>query len=659
MTPKEVSTNALLVLPHLSTEREDFQLRNITFDSVHGEHFKGLREVDIPFGLSTVIKGMNGSGKTSVLDLISWIVFDKDSKGNSKFEVRTLDASGQKIHHTEIVGILNMTVDGVEYEVKKTQKEKWVKKRGQEQQEFSGNQNLFEINGFPKSDKEYKAFIASIIDEDIFKLLTNPMAFPAMDWKKQRELLMRFVSDVTPEEVAESVENFDLIAPDIAVASVDDCKKKYTKAKKELKSKQETIPVRIDELEKSKIVVDTDALNEQATSIQAKIDVAENELKENPVASVEQLNEQLLINAQKLEMLNEEADRDRKRKYDEAKANEMDIVNKLANRRKELAEKQAYIAEELAKAQNAKKAYDDLGNEFAAVKAEQFDESQNVCKYCGQALPEGQQKENRNRFIKIQQDRKDSINKEAVRYRQINRCSTENAKQAEEGLNEIKSAIADLEAKLVEAEAASKIFEVPADASGTDEYKKVVAEQETIKQKIADRDKAIAERSEKEFLVRSLRNELRTVQDQLASVKVNEGIDARIAELREELRSVSQKLADSDRLIFVLENYVKFLADKINDRFEGLEFKLFSEQINGGIKECCEITYNGVPYSDLNSGHRIVVGLEIIKTLQELYDVKAPVFIDNSETLNEFNMPKMDCQVVALKVSDDKELVIS
>lgn len=647
------------VLPHLSTEREDFQLRNITFDSVHGEHFKGLREVDIPFGLSTVIKGMNGSGKTSVSDLISWIVFDKDSKGNSKFEVRTLDASGQKIHHTEIVGILNMTVDGVEYEVKKTQKEKWVKKRGQEQQEFSGNQNLFEINGFPKSDKEYKAFIASIIDEDIFKLLTNPMAFPAMDWKKQRELLMRFVSDVTPEEVAESVENFDLIAADIAVASVDDCKKKYTKAKKELKDKQETIPVRIDELEKSKLIVDVDALNEQATSIQAKIDVAENELKENPVASVERLNEQLLMNAQKLEMLNEEADRDRKRKYDEAKANEMDIVNKLANRRKELSEKQAYIAEELAKAQNAKKAYDDLGNEFASVKAEQFDESQNVCKYCGQALPEGKQEENRNRFIKVQQERKDQINKEAVRYRQINRCSVDNAKQAEEGLNEIKSAITDLENKLLEAEAASKIFEVPSDALGTDEYKKLIAEQKTIKQKIADRDKAIAERSEKEFLVRSLRNELRAVQDQLASVKVNEGIDARIAELREELRTVSQKLADSDRLIFVLENYVKFLADKINDRFEGLEFKLFETQINSGVRECCEITYNGVPYSNLNSGHRIVVGLEIIKTLQELYDVKAPVFIDNSETLNEFNMPKMDCQVVALKVSEDKELVIA
>lgn len=644
-----------LILTH---EREEIKLKHIRIKSISIQNFKGIKELDVLFSDKTTISGQNATGKTSIVDAVMWTLFDKDSHGNSKFEIRPLDAYGQKIHHVEIYVKLILEVDGVEYELSKTQREKWTKKRGQEQHEFSGNQNSYEISGFPKSDKEFKSFVSSIIDEDIFKMLTSPMTFPAMDWKKQRELLMRFVSDVTPEEVAESVENFDLIAADIAVASVDDCKKKYTKAKKELKDKQETIPVRIDELEKSKIVVDVNALNKQATSIQAKIDVAENELKENPVVSVDQLNEQLLMNGQKLTILNEDADRERKRKFDEAKANETDIINKLASRRKELAEKQAYIAEELAKAQNAKKAYDDLGNEFAAVKAEQFDESQNVCKYCGQTLPEGQQEENRNRFIQIQQEKKDQINREAIRYRQINRDSVEKAKQAEEGLNEIKSSIADLENKLLEAEAASKIFEVPSDALGTDEYKKLIAEQKTIKQKIADRDKAIAERSEKEFLVRSLRNELRAVQDQLASVKVNEGIDTRIAELREELRSVSQKLADSDRLIFVLENYVKFLADKINDRFEGLEFKLFETQINSGVRECCEITYNGVPYSDLNSGHRVVVGLEIIRTLQELYGVLAPVFIDNFESVNYENIPRMNCQVVMMKVTDDKTLTV-
>lgn len=631
-------------------------MKHIIFDGVYGRNFKGLKEVDIPFALNTVLKGMNGTGKTSIFDLIYWVFFDKDSHGNSKFEIRTLDESGQKIHHTEIVGIVKMSVDGVDYEIKKTQKEKWTKKRGQEQQEFSGNQNFFEINGFPKSNKEFSEFISSIIDEDVFKLLTNPMAFSAMKWQDQRSMLMRFVEGVTSEEIAESVENFDLIASDIAVASVDDCKKKYTKSKKELTDKQKSIPIRIDELEKSKIEIDEESLRKQEDRLQTEIDTAENDLAENSVSTIDQLNERLLMNGQKLAMLNEDADRERRKKYDAAKSAESAIVTKLQARRKELAEKQAYIAEELEKVQVAKKAYENLGNEFASVKAEKFDESQNVCKYCGRPFEESKQEENRKRFLKVQQERKDQINKEAIRYRNIVRVSTDNAKVAEESLSEIKSAIADLEHQLTEAETTSKIFETPADASGTEEYKKLVAEQNAIKQKIDDRDRKVAEQAEKRLAIRTWKEELRKVQDQLASVRINDGIDTRIAELREELKLVSQKIADSNRLIFVLENYVKYLADKINDRFDGLEFKLFSEQINGGIKECCEITYNGVPYSDLNSGHRIVVGLEIIKTLQDLYDISAPVFVDNAETLNSFNMPEMNCQVVSMRVTDDRNL---
>ena len=88
-------------------------------------------------------------------------------------------------------------------------------------------------------------------------------------------------------------------------------------------------------------------------------------------------------------------------------------------------------------------------------------------------------------------------------------------------------------------------------------------------------------------------------------------------------------------------------------------FKLFETQINGGIRECCELTVNGIPYSVLNSGHRIVAGLDIIKSLQNLLGCKVPVWVDNSETINSFNIPQIDCQMVLLQVTDSKELTIS
>lgn len=76
------------------------------------------------------------------------------------------------------------------------------------------------------------------------------------------------------------------------------------------------------------------------------------------------------------------------------------------------------------------------------------------------------------------------------------------------------------------------------------------------------------------------------------------------------------------------------------------------------MKDCCECTVNGVDYSDLNSGHRIVAGLDIIRSLSEMYGVSCPIFVDNAESLNEFNVPDMDAQLILLTVSEDKQLKV-
>jgi hypothetical protein len=103
---------------------------------------------------------------------------------------------------------------------------------------------------------------------------------------------------------------------------------------------------------------------------------------------------------------------------------------------------------------------------------------------------------------------------------------------------------------------------------------------------------------------------------------------------------------------------MELIGSKVNGLFNGVNFKLFDVQINGGIKEVCECTVNGVPYGSLNNGHRIVAGLEIIRALQQVYGVKAPIFIDNAEAINDFNIPKLDSQMILLKVTDDDKLTI-
>lgn len=81
------------------------------------------------------------------------------------------------INSIEISVEAKISVDSDEYELKKVQKQKWVKKHGTDTRVFQGNVNEFEINGYPKSQKDFKDFISGIIDEDVFNMITNLNAF--------------------------------------------------------------------------------------------------------------------------------------------------------------------------------------------------------------------------------------------------------------------------------------------------------------------------------------------------------------------------------------------------------------------------------------------------------------------------------------------------
>ena len=106
-----------------------------------------------------------------------------------EIQYSSVDKDGKMIDNLEITVEAVISIDSEEYALKKVQKQKWVKKRGTNTTEFQGNVNEFEINGYPKSEKEFKEFISGIIDEKIFNLITNPVAFTSLPWKEQRRNL--------------------------------------------------------------------------------------------------------------------------------------------------------------------------------------------------------------------------------------------------------------------------------------------------------------------------------------------------------------------------------------------------------------------------------------------------------------------------------------
>jgi hypothetical protein len=109
-------------------------------------------------------------------------------------------------------------------------------------------------------------------------------------------------------------------------------------------------------------------------------------------------------------------------------------------------------------------------------------------------------------------------------------------------------------------------------------------------------------------------------------------LEAKQKTLGGEYETVEKNLALTD--LFVTTK-VKLLESHINERFTSARFKMFNPLVNGGVEECCEVVYDGVPYGSLNGAARLNVGLDIINTLAKSWGMVAPVFIDNSESVTD------------------------
>jgi chromosome segregation ATPase len=155
-----------------------------------------------------------------------------------------------------------------------------------------------------------------------------------------------------------------------------------------------------------------------------------------------------------------------------------------------------------------------------------------------------------------------------------------------------------------------------------------------------------------------LQGQLETLEENIAKIRSSDESKTRIEELKAKEKELSAEYEGLESGICLIETFivskVDLLESKINNTFEKARFKLFDKQINGGIKETCQTLYEGVPYdTGLNSGAKMMVGLDIIKVLQKSFKITAPIFIDNRESI--VSLPEMDSQIISLIVDEKYE----
>lgn len=652
---------------------------NISLKKLSLKNFKGVKELSLEFDKITNITGENGTGKTTIFDGFLWLLFGKDSQGKSAFEVQPLDSQGNVLHGLETNVIAILDVDGYERTFSRTLSEKWVKQRGQAEAELKGTQTTFEVDGIPTKLKDYQTTINSIINEDLFKMVTNPLFFPTMKWQDQRKILLEITGEPKEENVIKYNPSLSPLRDEIQ-DGIDNYIKRAKASIGKLKDQVKSIPFRIDECSNSIVEVDMKALKFQKRSVVGGIEHLEEQIADSSKANEEKLKLQ-----DKLFELKNKQNELANKAVQEAQKPLQDIQNSIAEIENEVRMKAIDVTDMEASVKRLQSSSDTLSEEVKVKKDKQqelrekwnatiqetfvFDETQTICPCCGRAYDmdkiTGIRQYAENEFSANKKKRLDSIATEGKKLgdeiAELVKQVSGNASKITECKCKIAEAgkeIEDKKAKLFDLEKQKGSFNNATELviPGMEEVTKEIALVQADIEAFGVTNNSILKEKKKE-----LQGQLEGINRQLNAKDNNSKFLARIEELKEEEKELNVKIAELEGRLFLGEEFVRtkveLLESSINEKFSGaVTFKLFNNQVNGGLSECCEAMVDGVPFSNVNTAGRINAGLSIIRTLSEHYNVQAPIFIDNRESIN--NIVEFEGQIINLKVSKNKNLKI-
>lgn len=637
-------------------------------------NFKGIRNFTLDTqGGNAIVSGDNATGKTTLFDSVLWLLFGKDSQNKKDFDIKTLDGNNKPIPGLdhEVEGTFS-DINGRQLTLKKSYKEKYTRKRGTSVTEFTGHTTDHYIDGVPVPEKDYLAKIAEIAREDIFKLLTNPAYFnEQLKWTERRKILLEVCGDISDEDVIASNEPLSKLPEILHGRKLDDHKKVIAARRTEINEELKKLPVRIDEATKGLPDIngiDPGEYTGKITVLKARVKEKNAEISriQGGGEVAEKTKSLREVEGRILDLKNQhrtEAD-----KRVQGKRTELNkLKDQIAAMQQEVKSHIWTINgnKNIINASETKAAK--LREEWHEVNGQQFTfEQTTTCPTCGQPLPEEGLAEAKEKamadFNRTKAQKLEEISKEGRRYKaDIEKLQAENEaleiKVSDMGVK-IDTSILNEEALKVEMEALAKeggdITENPA-------YAQTLKEKDELENQIRELASGNAGQvTGVKAEVALLENEIAFCEKALAQVdQYNKG-QKRIEELKEQEKKLAAEFEKLEGELYLTEEFIRakvaMLEEKINSKFKMARFKLFDVQVNGGVAECCETLFNGVPYSSgLNNAARINVGLDIINTLSEHYDFVAPVFIDNAEAVTKLIETKG--QLISLVVSEqDKKL---
>lgn len=619
------------------------------------ENFKGVRAFEIiPNGGNLEVTGRNKLGKTTIYDAFLWLLFGKNSAGETKFTIKPTNLPVETENSVEA----DFTVDGKPLTLKKVYASKYVKTTG----EYKSSELECYINGIPKKIREYEGEIAKIIGEEQFKLLTNPKHFTEnLDWKKRREILFSLAGSKTDSEIAAENTAFSEIETDLANYSSTDLLKMIAAQVKANSERINTLPMRINEN-----VNNLSGRSENPADIENEISAlkAESEQISEKIGSLGVWNPK--DTAEYRDTLEKLVSLDRRNKEfhaeQEAKERECkrDIAAKLTSLRCQLSPMQAelrIIKDNIRKLENERNEITEDNKRLNALEWH----GDTVCPTCGQAIPQ-------DRIEKAKADFKAEITGKfdynVIRMTEVKKELDENGvrdKLLSEKIAEIEKEISYIEASTP---VSVGVFDIPAYEEQSIALKSKLNRLEQMPNPNMD---------EIYDLRQHIDNINKKIDDKtviLNALKLDERTNARIEELKTEQRQLRCDQARLQMKLDLVNSFIRYKVDRItetvNCMFKIAKFKLFEpNKTNDGLTECCDaVAFGADRYNDINTAGKILVGIDIISTLSEHYGLSVPLFIDNIDGLDSSSYSGMletiadKMQLITLRVSDEDKLTV-
>ncbi len=633
-------------------------MQNIKIKRLTLENFKCHRNLTLDFdGGNASIYGDNATGKTSIYDALTWLLFGKDSHGNGEknIEIKPLDENGEVRDHNAITAVeAVLMVNGEDITLRRTYQEVWTTKRGRGEATYDGNTSEYYIDGVPVKKYAFSEKVDALVSEDTFRMLTSVSHFAdGISWQDRREVLFRVANVVSDREIMLTDAKFSPLIDGMGKLSIDDYKKKLLAEKRGFVGAKTEIPARISECQKT--IEDVEGMDFDAARAKIATLSAEKAAYESELLSIERNTaadgKRMEIREAQLELAALENENKAHRAQQTANAPDTAAMRRNLERlRSQHAAKMRTLDHEKAYVAQLDNDINSARERWIAVNGETF--SGGSCPTCGQALPAAQLKAATDGFEAQKAKRLREIEQTANASKEARAAAWARIASAESEIADLESEITKEAGVLTAAE--NHVVDVTDMPSYSEKREAIQRRIDALNGELADiMTDSTSARSKLLGQISEIKQEIESWSVYLGKESLLEYSRKRVEELQEDARNAAAKLDAIEEMLFLIDEYsrykTQFVEDSINSMFRIARFRLFREQANGGVEDRCDAQYNGIPYINLNSGAKINVGIDIINTLSRAYGVTVPLFVDNAESVT--NLERSDCQIIRLVVS--------